>query len=919
MSILTFIAGQPNHDWEALLQNLLENGAFSPQGITGTTLTLSFGGLQLVVTGANLLATGNRTVVSGTIGGLSIIDNGQTVLTMSGLTLPTFANLQSMLNGAAGLNPQGEAFRTLISAFFTDEAVNATGSGGGDTFLGSAGADTFSGGDGDDHARGSSGVDTLDGGTGNDFIDYRFEARTVGISINLAAGTVTDNDVGAAAADNIANFENVSATSFDDIIYGTADNNELFGEGGSDTIYGGAGNDDLRGDRGGSVNPGDDQIYGGDGDDSFKGGAGNDLIDGGTGFDWIDYDSETIFSGDDATHGVIVNLSNAALIGVSVSGIPLTNVAAHTAIDTRNFVDTLAAIEGIGGTGYDDIIAGGDVGSAIEGYGGNDFLYGGAARDEIYGGGGDDTIYGGEGDDYLAGGGGDDTIYAFDSGVNRHGDLIMAGYGNNTIIGSAVFGADGRRDGHNLSFQDIQSGVTADLSAGLATAAGMQTTFTEVHYLVGSGFGDSLTGGVATFDDFEGYVGGAGNDVVNGGSGFDEINYTLEAENGYFDASFNRILGFQGVTVNLSTGLATDSYGNTDTLTGIESVVGTSFGDTLTGGSGVNQLAGKAGNDFLYGGGGDDLLDGGAGNDRIDGGLGVDIINYSAAASALYIDLRVATQANTGGLGTDIISGIENVFGGAFADVLIGNAGVNTLFGGAGADALVTVEGDDFAYGGAGDDYVAGRDGNDTLFGGLDRDVMDGGNGFDILRGNEGDDYLIGGADNDFIFGGDGVTNIGDTGDRWLGGDGGDDFIYGNLGTDRLSGGAGNDVLTGGEGFDYMTGEAGSDTFVYNAVSDGTISEQIGDWQGGVDKLRIDASAFGGGLAAGALAANQLVIGTVANQAFGQFLYNAGNGVLYWDADGTGAGSAVAFTRLFTSAFSLPPVTLAAGDFDIVA
>jgi Ca2+-binding RTX toxin-like protein len=126
-------------------------------------------------------------------------------------------------------------------------------------------------------------------------------------------------------------------------------------------------------------------------------------------------------------------------------------------------------------------------------------------------------------------------------------------------------------------------------------------------------------------------------------------------------------------------------------------------------------------------------------------------------------------------------------------------------------------------------------------------------------------------------------------------------------------------VLTGGEGYDYMTGEAGIDTFVYNALSDGSISEQIGDWQGGVDKLRIDASAFGGGLVAGALAANRLVIGTTANQAFGQFLYNAGNGVLSWDADGTGAGSAVAFTRLFTSAFTLPPATLAVTDFDIVA
>jgi Ca2+-binding RTX toxin-like protein len=359
-----------------------------------------------------------------------------------------------------------------------------------------------------------------------------------------------------------------------------------------------------------------------------------------------------------------------------------------------------------------------------------------------------------------------------------------------------------------------------------------------------------------------------------------------------------------------------------------DTMIGDSLVDVMYGGAGFDELSGLGNDDLLfggassdtvYGGDGNDTLDGGAGNDRIDGGAGVDAVSYATAGSALYIDLRVATQANTGGLGTDVISTIENVIGGAFADVLIGNTGVNTLYGGAGADALVTVEGDDFAYGGLGDDYIAGRDGNDTLFGDDNNDVLDGGNGMDILRGNAGDDHIIGGADNDVIHGGDGVANTGDTGDRWLGGDGGDDFIYGNFGTDRLSGGTGNDTLTGGEGFDYLTGEAGIDTFVYNAVSDGSISEQIGDWQGGVDKLRIDASAFGGGLAAGALAANRLVIGTAANQAFGQFLYNAANGVLYWDADGTGAGSAVAFTRLFTSAFTLPPATLAAADFDIVA
>lgn len=179
MSTLTYIVGRPNYDWEVLLQDVLENGAFSPQGVAGATLTLTFGGIQLVMTGVNLLATGARTVSSGSITGFSIIDNGQTVLTMAGLASANFSDLQAMVNGAAGLHPYDEAFKTLFSPFFMDEAVNATGSADGESFLGSSGVDSFNGGGGDDYVRGNGGVDTLAGGAGWDFLTYEYDVRTV--------------------------------------------------------------------------------------------------------------------------------------------------------------------------------------------------------------------------------------------------------------------------------------------------------------------------------------------------------------------------------------------------------------------------------------------------------------------------------------------------------------------------------------------------------------------------------------------------------------------------------------------------------------------------------------------------------------------------------------------------------------------
>ena len=46
------------------------------------------------------------------------------------------------------------------------------------------------------------------------------------------------------------------------------------------------------------------------------------------------------------------------------------------------------------------------------------------------------------------------------------------------------------------------------------------------------------------------------------------------------------------------------------------------------------------------------------------------------------------------------------------------------------------------------------------------------------------------------------------------------------------------------------------------------------------------------------VAAGRFVIGGVATQAQGQFLYRPAAGVLMWDADGTGAGAAVTLASL---------------------
>src|SRR5437588_346854 len=66
-----------------------------------------------------------------------------------------------------------------------------------------------------------------------------------------------------------------------------------------------------------------------------------------------------------------------------------------------------------------------------------------------------------------------------------------------------------------------------------------------------------------------------------------------------------------------------------DTLTSIEDVSGSSFGDTLAGDDDSNLLIGQGGDDVLEGRGGFDLMSGSSGNDRFVGGPGEDLAYFT--------------------------------------------------------------------------------------------------------------------------------------------------------------------------------------------------------------------------------------------------------------------------------------------------
>ena len=428
-------------------------------------------------------------------------------------------------------------------------------------------------------------------------------------------------------------------------------------------------NDILNSIEGVGGTQGADDLRGSASANTFYGFAGNDTINGQDGVDAVNY---------------ALDESRGGLGGVDV------NLASGTARDGFGSTDTLSFIEQVVGTNF------------------NDVLVGDGLRNTLIGGGGDDFIDGGDDVDVLVGGDGNDVIIATEN-VRGIGDTIRPGSGINTVTATAVIvPGSGRRDGHDITFSDIQSSVVVDLQGGTASAAGMSTTFTEVNFAQGSGFNDVLNGGEQT-EINQVFAGHAGDDIIDGGGGFDEVRYDAEVRNGYINGAGATVLGAQAIAVDLTQGFGIDSFGNVDTLRNIEAVRGTQFNDVFVGREdGVSVFVGFAGNDLIVGNG------------------GFTIVDYSrdadfGAPGAAGVIVNLTDGGAIDGFGTvDTLVGIQDVRGTNNADLIIGDDGRNGL---SGRDGI---------------DRIDGRGGSDNIDGGGDYDValfrsLDGA-GFEIFR-----------------------------------------------------------------------------------------------------------------------------------------------------------------------------------------
>ncbi|WP_294190485.1 M10 family metallopeptidase C-terminal domain-containing protein, partial [uncultured Sphingomonas sp.] len=706
-------------------------------------------------------------------------------------------------------------------SFTSIERVLFRGGTGSDVVRGTGGADTLIGNQGDDQLDGWYGNDTLAGGTGNDIINggegldtvtYALAANGVNVDLRIQ-GVGQDTGEG---IDTLIGIEYVTGSGYGDTLRGNDDFNLITDNtvaanavaGQVDSLYGYGGNDSILVTRATTAVATTINMDGGDGDDflELRGGtlsaalttnpaglsspSNNYAVLGATSND-RNLDTVTVEGGAGNDRIILTGVASATIN--AGSGDDTISISMRGASNVNNYVLTL-------GTGSDTIQLG--VGSNAA----NSVDVAATARTNRV-------------TDFQVGAGGDrfemtDFLnrglingYTANSNPFASGHVRLVQSGTDMLVQVDRDGA-GTTNGFVTIFtlaNTYTGGFTAfnfDGFIGALTLSGFATDET----LTGATGNDTLSGN----DGNDTLIGLAGNDTLDGGNGDDLLlggsgTNTLTGGAGSDTVSYSDSVA--GVTVSLADTGAQVTGVSTDTITGVENLVGSAFADTLTGDAGANRLDGGAGDDTLSGGDGDDVLVGGAGDDTLLGGSGIDTADYSGASVGVTVNLSL-TGAQTTGMGNDTLGGIENLVGSAFGDVLTGDAGANRIEGGAGDDTI---------SGGAGNDVLIGGEGSDTLFyGDLTDAVLINLTDGQVSAGAQGGIDQVSGFENAILGAGD---------DQFVG-DANNNRVDGGAGDDIIRGLAGDDVLAGGTGTNFIDGGAGTDTGVLvGNYADYTISQ----------------------------------------------------------------------------------------------
>lgn len=789
-----------------------------------------------------------------------------------------------------------------------EEEINGTGNTLANRIIGNDASNLLSGGAGNDVLIANDGDDTLDGGLGNDVMfggdgDDTYVVNAVGDKVteisNQGLDTV-ESSINYALGSNLENLVLTGTTALTG--KGNALDNEITGNAKANTLTGLAG------------------------DDTLDGGLGNDTMIGGTGDDTYVVDSLGDRVVELAGEGVdtIVTELNYAL------GEHLENLVLEGEAD----------IDG-DGNDLDNEITGNDGNNVLDGMAGDDYLAGGDGDDILLGGDGNDTLDGGDGDDILSGGDGDNTFI-----MSEGEDIILAGRGSDTFVFNVSEIDDIEIDGgvSDEETGDQQVNLVYYTGTSVSTSASTLGSVVAIDALQFNQSGDfsnlefsnieqvKLADGVSitlsadavseAFESLEVDATGVNPGVhFYGVAGGDEETVTIAAD--YADTSFTA--SFAGATattysradfqlddasvgdlfhdVNLVQDFQTGSSATAHGRATYAREDGSNSSETIYGNEGVDNADGRLGNDTIYGNGGNDLLKGQGGADYLDGGDGNDYFLISGFETGI---LGAYGKADDGQ--AEWVSG----------DVIVGGSGTDTLRITAGADSV--------AHG-----TITLTDAN---FQGMERVEVGAVVGRLNVENSDlqliNDHYYLNAAGNvstttTNLTGGSVVKNMNlikvdasgitdadsdsSTGGLTFEGNGNVNTFIGTANNDTFIGNGGNDVLTGG---------AGADTFYFGKVHTMTVtgattaaqtyadvasnlsgSDTITDFTSGLDIFALNDDQFTS-LAGISDLTSHLVqgAGAVAGDADDFLVFDSSTNGLYYDADGSGGGSATLIATL---------------------
>ncbi|OJX70395.1 hypothetical protein [Magnetospirillum sp. 64-120] len=455
----------------------------------------------------------------------------------------------------------------------------------------------------------------------------------------------------------------------------------------------------------------------------------------------------------------------------------------------------------------------------------DEMIVGTSASEILSGGGGWDDFYGDGGNDTFIGGGKASVNYSTLTTFNAAtGGLIMTGALNASGDGSATL-----FDGTSSWTQTYQ---------GIAE-------------IIGTDGNDTLYG--SSIDQMDGRF------SLEGGKGDDQL---YDGGLGTTVASYEN--SSTGMTVTLSWDAANSQYqGNV--------AGGSGAGNDVT--HGIMSFVGSAFNDSFYGSDGNESFQGGAGYDTVSGGAGFDTIAFWNTQQSVMVDLGNGTVLNDGYGYQDVVSGIEQVFGSKYNDIIMGDANANWLSGQDGGDLLTGGAGaDKFTYDANTNSIAANYDTITDFGNGLDTVDLWGADGYaynaSVAVGSPADltealtsAYAAMAANSIgfFTFGGDGYLYVKGAGTGSKGFDGtliclqgvttapsysgygtllatvvpteGSDQLVGTSGNDTISALGGDDTIYYSGGADSLDGGSGSDTLdfsgAYTGVTGGFLTNTV--------------------------------------------------------------------------------------------